>query len=212
MLDRLRAELAAAIRALVATPAPSLAAILTLAVAVGVNLAMAGLIGRALLRPPDHVINPAAVYTLQFNRPDDPPGAAGMTTTSYVTFRSLRDQVPALARAAAFQRTNSTIVVEGDQHRVDSMLVTPSYFDLLGVPPMLGGGMTGAADESTAPAAVLSYDVWRSTWAGDRDVVGRRFSIGNTSYTVSGVMPRGFSGHSATDVGRCSQPGFHYVA
>ena len=72
MLDRLRAELAAAIRALVATPAPSLAAILTLAVAVGVNLAMAGLIGRALLRPPDHVIIPAGVYTLQFNRPGRP--------------------------------------------------------------------------------------------------------------------------------------------
>ena len=42
MLDRFRAELVAAVRALAATPAPTLAAILTLAVAVGVNLAMAG--------------------------------------------------------------------------------------------------------------------------------------------------------------------------
>ncbi len=200
MLDRIHGELAAALRALAATPAPSLAAILTLAVAVGVNLAMAGLIGRALLNPPSHVVDPAAVYTLQFNRAGDPPGTGGMTTTSYVTFRNIRDQVSALSRAAAFQRTTSTLVVDGDQHRVESMLVTPSYFDLLGVSPVLGGGMTGALDESTAPAAVVSYDFWRATWAGDRGVIGRRFTIGGTSFTVTGVMPRGFSGHSGTDV------------
>ena len=200
MLDRLRAELVAAVRALAATPAPTLAAILTLAVAVGVNLAMAGLIGRALLSPPEHITDPAAVYTLQFNRAGEPSGTGGMTTTSYVSFRSIRDQVSALSRTAAFQRTSSTVVVDGDQHRVGSMLVTPSYFDLLGARPMLGAGMTGALDESTAPAAVLSYDFWRSTWAGDPGVIGRRFTIGGATYTVSGVMPRGFSGHSATDV------------
>src|SRR6185295_10442035 len=56
MLERLRSEIVTATRSLTSTPVPVAAAVLTLAVAVGVNLAMYGLIGRALLNPPAHVV------------------------------------------------------------------------------------------------------------------------------------------------------------
>ena len=59
MLERLRVTLLSATRSLAATPVPVLAAIITLAVAVGVNLAMFGLIDRAVLSPAEHVSSPS---------------------------------------------------------------------------------------------------------------------------------------------------------
>ena len=99
-----------------ATPVPALAAVVTLAVAVGVNLAMFGLIGRALLAPPAQVADPARVFTLGFHLSDDPADTSAMTTTSFVTFAAVRDQVPALA-SAAFQRGAVTTVIDGEQRR-----------------------------------------------------------------------------------------------
>jgi predicted permease len=202
MIERIRSELLTACRSLLATPVPVAAAVVTLAVAVGVNLAMFGLVGRALLNPPAHVSEPERVFTVGFNRSDDAPGATAMTTTSFVTFASIRDRVPALSGAAAFQRDARSAVIDGEQRQVNAMLVTGAYFELLGARPLVGRGILPAQDDAGAaePVAVLSYSFWRSAFGGDRGVVGRRLSVGGLDYAVAGVMPEGFSGHSATDV------------
>jgi hypothetical protein len=64
MLDRLRVDTLSASRALTSTPGPVIWSVLTLAVAVGLNLAMFGLVDRALLSPPAHVASPDRVFTL----------------------------------------------------------------------------------------------------------------------------------------------------
>ena len=100
LLERVRFETVTALRSLAATPVPTIAAIVTLAVAAGVNLAMFGLIGRALLSPPAHVTAPERVFTVSFQVSDN-PAQGRMTTTSAVTYAGIRDQVPALSGAAA---------------------------------------------------------------------------------------------------------------
>jgi putative ABC transport system permease protein len=199
MIDRLRSELVTAYRALVATPIPVLAAVLTLAVAVGVNLAMLGLIDRALLAPPAHVSQPSDVFTLGFHISDDAADARTMTTTSWVTYAAIRDQVPALT-SAAFQRGAVTMVIDGDQRQANAMIVSEGYFDVLGARPTMGPGMVQGSDSAADPVVVLSDHFWRSVLAGDRAVVGRRIKIRDLEYRIAGVMPAGFTGHSATDV------------
>jgi hypothetical protein len=75
-----------ALRALRQAPATVASAVLTLAVAVGRNLAMFGPIDRALLSPPAHVADPDRVFTLGFEVPGTNGAPGWMTTTSYVTF------------------------------------------------------------------------------------------------------------------------------
>jgi len=194
MLERLRVDVVSATRSLAATPVPVLAAILTLAVAVGVNLAMFGLIDRAVLSPAEHVSSPERLFTIGIVPPGAKPGAPPMTSTSYVGFTAIRDQVPAVKGAAAFMRNATSVVIDGEQREVQSMTVSEEYFDVLDASPMLGAGIH-VADRSDTPA-VLSYSFWRSSLSGDRDVIGRRITVGGLEYSVAGVMPQGFSGHS----------------
>jgi len=200
MIERLRADLFSAVRSLATTPIPVLAAIVTLAVAVGVNLAMFGLIDRAVLSPAGYVVSPERLFTIGIVPPSAKPGSPPMTSTSYVAFKSILNGVPAIKGAAAFTRNATSVVVNGEQREAQAMTVSENYFDLLGVSPMLGPGIHAGDDlDSTAVPAVLSYAFWRSGLSGDRDVIGTRLSLGGLEYSVSGVMPRGFSGHSPID-------------
>ncbi len=200
MLERLRSDLIGAVRSLLATPVTTFATVLMLGVAVGANLAVFGLIDRAILTPARHVVRPDRLFTLAFEVPGDATRGVGMTSTSYVAFDTIREHVPAMARVAAWRRTSTTAVVSGEQTRVEAMLVSGSYFAVLGAVPQLGRVIEPADDQASSSTAVISHALWRSTFGGDPDVLGRRVTVNRIEYVVSGVMPPGFSGHSATRV------------
>ena len=202
MTDTLRLDVRSAFRSLGRARGTAAAAVLTLAVAVGLNLAMFGLIDRALLSPPAHVPDAGRVFTLAFEHELENGTRARMTTTSYVTFETVRERVPALADAAAWQRITTSAVVDGAQIGAEAMLVSGSYFELLGVRPLLGRGLLPEDDAPPAglPIAVLSYAFWMGAFGGDRAVLGRRVTVRGMELTVAGVMPAGFSGHSAARV------------
>ncbi len=123
-----------------------------------------------------------------------------MTTTSYVAFTTLRDHAPAISPVAAWRRTTTTAIVEGDQHHVEAMAVSGSYFDVLGARARIGRAIEDADDLPSGEAAVISNGFWRSAFGGDPGVIGRRISIDRIEYRVAGVMPPGFSGHSSTRI------------
>ena len=200
MLERLHRDLTDAVRALVATPVTTSATVLMLAVAVGANLAVFGLIDRAILTPARHVVRPDRLFTLAFAVPGLPDRGAGMTTTSYVAFDTIREHVPALSQVAAWRRTSTTAIVAGEQTRVESMLVSGSYFEMLGAVPRLGRAIQPQDDQVSGSTVVISHAFWRSAFGGDPAVLGRRVAINRIDYVVSGVMPAGFSGHSSTRV------------
>ena len=102
------------LRALRSDPGLLIAAVLTLALVIGLNAAMAGLLGRAFLTSPRHLVDPDRLLTLAFERGEGDQRSR-MTTTSYVTFAALRDHVPAFAGTAAWQRLPATVVLDGEQ-------------------------------------------------------------------------------------------------
>jgi predicted permease len=175
-------------------------AVLTLALAIGINAGMFGLIDRALLSPPAQVVDAGRVVNLAFERGEGQERAR-MTTTSYVTYRSLRDEVSGFAAAAAWQATSTTILVDGEQVHADGVIVSGNYFDLLGGRARLGRPVQPVDDRGAADSViVLSHAFWRSAFGGDPTVLGKRVKAGGLDYVIAGVMPPGFSGHSAANV------------
>ena len=71
--------------------------------------------------------------------------------------------------------------------------VTPGFFDMLGVQPVLGRRFTPAdAAAGAEPVILLSHSVWRDRYGQSPDVVGRTVRAGNELATIIGVMPEGF--------------------
>ena len=154
-----------------------------------------------LFSPPEHVSDPARLVSLGFVR-GEADQRVRMSTTSYVTFATIRDGVRAFSGVSAFQRTQTTVVLDGEQMSVDAMLVSGSYFDVIGASARLGRPIQPGDDRTAAePVVVLSHAFWRSTFAGDREVLGRRVTVNGLDYVVSGVMPPRFSGHTAVESG-----------
>ncbi len=198
MMERLRNDVVSALRSLRSRPATAAGTVLTLGIAAGINLAMFDLIDRALLSPPARVVDPDRVFTLGFQHsgPDGQPST--MATTSYVTFESVRSGVPE-ATTSAWHRSSTGAVVEGTPIQIDALLVSGSYFAMLGTAPQIGRTILPDDDRAPAgaPVAVVSHSFWTKTFSADRNVIGRRISMQGTSFAIIGVMPPGFSGHSA---------------
>src|SRR5215471_11611159 len=128
---RLNIGMRDAVRSLTSSPAPAVFAVLTLALSIGMNAGMVGLVDRALLSPPPHIVDPARIVTVAFERGEGDQRAR-MSSVSYVTYRSLRDNVSGFAAVAAWQPTSAAVAIDGEQIHADGMIVSGNYFALLG--------------------------------------------------------------------------------
>jgi predicted permease len=183
-------------------------AVLTLAVGIGVNVAIFSLAEQVLLRPlpvpePDRLVNLTdSIRPLVQMDPNllpiARPSASGgpETTFSYPMFRDLeREQEPfeGLAAHTFFEARLAT----GDQARfATGALVSGGYFPVLGLRPALGR-LLGPQDDRVdgqAASVVLSHAYWQSELGGDRQVLGRTLTVNGVPLTIVGVAPPGFHG------------------
>ncbi|MEO5894273.1 MAG: ABC transporter permease [Vicinamibacterales bacterium] len=199
MHERVTDRLAGVLRGFRSSPWLVTVAVGTLAAAIAMNVAMVGLVDRALLSPPRLVADPDSLFAAAFDHQAADGHVQRMSTTSYVTFRSLASDVVALKGAAAWQSAPSSVTIDGDQVRAETMLVSSGYFDLLGTAPAFGRGITGP-DSQQRPVAVLSHSFWTSAFGADRGVLGRRIRVRGIDFEVAGIMPRGFGGHASAAV------------
>lgn len=172
-------------------------AVLTLAVTIGMNVAVLGLVSRALLTPPDGLSDPDRLVSLAFERSLDNGTAVRQTTTSWPVFRQLAADVPAIASAAAWQRGPSGVVVGGEQRPAETLLVSDTYFDVLGAQPRLGPGIHAGTRDG---GVVISHRFWQAAFGGDPAVLERSIGLRGKAFRVAGVMPDGFTGHAAAVV------------
>src|SRR3712207_4170023 len=195
LLDAIRQDLTYAVRQLRRSPGFALAAVTTLALGIGANATMFGVIDRLLLRPPAHVADPARVLYLSYLRTMDDGSTYDQESLSYALYRDIRD-TPAFEHVAAYAATTLALGRGRDARSVRAVRATANYFATLGARPYLGRLFVAEDDgEPIAPAVVvLGHGFWRRHFGGDPGVLGRSLPLAGARYTVVGVAQEGFVG------------------
>lgn len=181
-------DLRYASRLLRKSPGFTAVAILTLAVVIGANAVVFGVINALILRP----LNVPQVETLYgVERTSDKTAIE-----SYPNYLDLRDRNRSFDGLAGFFIERAALETDGNPSSVWLYEASGNYFDVLRIQPYLGR-FFHAADEhgpNSAPFIVLTYSFWRTQFHGDRNAVGRIVQLNRHPYTILGVAPPGFHG------------------
>ena len=197
-LDALRADAIFGWRQLLKTKVTTLAAVLSLALAIGACTAAFRLIDALLLRPLP-VANPERLYDLAKTGIGPDGKAASYDSWAYPCFALMRDAVKGQAELMAVSNAEETDVTyksDAEMEKAYLQYVSGSLFPALGIAPAAGRVLTESDDVTPGehPYAVISYDYWTHRFGQDRDVVGKTFRMGNELYQVVGVAKEGFTG------------------
>jgi predicted permease len=193
--SNLRQDLGYALRGMRRNPGFTLGVVLTLALGIGANATMFGVVDRILLTPPAHVEAPDEVVRLQVHRMSPFTGQPGIM--AYQTFSDYRDFLEAGSfEAVAAFGDQDVILGRGEEaERIRAQYSTASIFPLLGVRPALGRFFDEEEAEPGAPGVVvLGHGLWQRRYGGSRDVLGKVLAIGDGTFTVIGVTPPRFNG------------------
>src|SRR5690348_984874 len=187
------------VRKLRTSPAFTIVAVLTLAIGIGANTVMFGVVDAILFRPPAQVADASRLMRVQLELqlPNGPPQMTGVL--SYPDFVNVRDRAKAFAHSAAFART--TIEVgRGDLARSEPvMLASGDYFATLGTRPAAGRMITVDDDHESAaaPVAVLGWEYFQRAFSGDPRAIGQTIVLNGHAFTIIGVAPKHFTGVDA---------------
>ena len=182
-----------ALRLLVREPGFTAAAVLTLALGVGANVAVFSIVNAVLLRPLPY---PDADRVVVLQHRDRRTGL----TKDFIAigdFVDLRARQRTFESLAAFGNARGTVFGEGEPFDVSLLQATPELFEALRARPVLGRVLTtDDTREGSAPVVVLGYDTWQQHFRGDPNVVGRSIKIGTVGRQVQrqivGVAAAGF--------------------
>jgi len=194
------AQLKLAFRTLTKTPFVTAVAILSLALGIGANSAIYSLFDQMLLaalpvQEPERLVNLSAPGPLQGSTSCNQAGDCEYVF-SYPTFRDLERAESGFSGMAAHRIFGANLAT-GDRTLASSgMLVSGSYFPLLGVRPALGRLISPADDEHPGQhdVVVLSHRFWRNELGGDPGVLNDSLVVNGRRMTVIGVAPAGFEG------------------
>jgi predicted permease len=195
VLEHLAQDARYALRSLRLRPMFSAGVILTLALGVGVNAAMFGVIDRLLFRSPAYLIHPETVNRVYFEwaRPDGARRADA--ATEYKRFTDIARDNSTLSDLAAFAYRSMAVGVGDDTRFRVIGILSGNFFGFYSAKPAIGRLFEASDDApSREPIAVLAYGYWQSAFGGSPNVLGRRLMIGQQQYTIVGVAPRGFEG------------------
>ena len=183
-----------AFRMLGKSPMLTIIVILTLALGIGANTAIFGLVNGLLLRPLP-VKSPDQIMVLAAQVQGD---TLGIFTFSYSELVDLRKQADAFSDVFASQITLGGLSYSGKANQFVYGYVTGNYFSGLGLQPALGRLFLPAEGEAGGkdPYIVLGYDFWQKKFGGDPGVVGKQALIDGQEATIVGVTPQGFQGTS----------------
>src|SRR5213082_4301755 len=184
-----------AFRQLLKSPGFTAVAVLTLALAIGVNSVIFALINGVVLHPvvperPNEVVN---VFSARQNASHD------YRQFSYTEYRELRENGgDVFADLAALEFAVAGIGRDHEMRRSFAFLTSENYFSLMGTKPFRGRFYNAEECRPNANIAVVvaSYGFWKRH-GGRNDFVGSTLQINGQPYTVIGISPKGFCGASA---------------
>ena len=161
-------------------------ALATLAIGIGANTAVFGIVHGVLLAPLPVAQGDRLVWL----------GAVGngfQLSVSIPNYYSWEDQNRAFETIGARRNVSFTLTGGDRPERLPGSQVLGDFFGVLGIPPLLG--RTIRADETVRGAArlaVLGHDLWQRRYAGDPGVIGEAIALSGEAFTIIGVMPGNF--------------------
>src|SRR5437868_8611218 len=176
-----------AFRQLRSSPGFAITAILTLTIGIGGTVAVFSVFDAVLLRPLPFK-DPGQLISIH-ERSDQDTHELRVGASDVLTFQRESKAFSGVAGyiSAAYELTGAGSPFEARAERVSA-----SLFPTLAIEPMLGRTFDQHEDESSIPAAVISYTLWKERFLSDRDVLGRTVDLDRRPYTIVGVMPRNF--------------------
>ncbi|MGD0631402.1 MAG: ABC transporter permease [Terracidiphilus sp.] len=186
-LESIWADMRFALRQLRRSPGFTFAAVLTLALAIGVNAVVFGVLNALILRPVT-VPDAKSLYAINHKTDGD--------WESYPNYVDLRDRNHSFDGIAALGLSQVALDTGKDPSRIWGLEASGNYFDVLGIQPYLGRFFHPSDEHgfNSAPLIVLSYAYWNSQFHGDRGVLGRVVRLNKHPYTIVGVTPPDFQG------------------
>jgi putative ABC transport system permease protein len=186
----IKSDLIYAVRGLRKKPLFTAAAVLTLALGIGANSAIFTVVSAVLLRPLPY----PAPDRLMMLWTHNPRQGYNKDVSAFPNFDDWSRQSASFERMSAYFGANFTLTQAGDPAQIGGALVTPGFFETLGVAPALGrtfGAREGAAGGDRV--AILSHRIWQRRFGADPAIVGRTVMLNSISHEVLGVMPASFA-------------------
>jgi putative ABC transport system permease protein len=186
-----------AIRMLRKNPGFTVVAVLTLALGIGANTAIFGVINGVLLRPLPYK-DPSRLVVVWNDYGDSGqslPAVSPSDYNDYIHRSQLIEEWGATGGGGGGAQTLVTQSSTGEEvpEKIDARFVSANLLSMLGVNPMLGRNFTAAEDVVNGPnVAMLSYKFWRQRFAADPNIVGKSFRLNDKDVSIVGVLPSDF--------------------
>jgi len=182
-LETLIQDLRFGLRMLRKSPGFTAVAILTLALGIGANTAMFGLLDALFLqsipaKDPANLVRTKDEY-------------------SYPEYRYLQEYALTLQHVVAnYSTAPFYVMLNGESQDIQGAVVSSGYFHILGLQPWVGRFFTPEEDsvQNRDPVAVIGYNLWQTAYGGTSAIIGKTLDINDTRFTVIGVMPPDFRG------------------
>ena len=165
-------------------------AMLSLALATGATTAIFGLIDAVLLRPLPAIAGQGrlvSLYHAEARKPDS------FSPLSWPDYEYYRDRNHALSSLMAYLRLPFRVRIGSGTESISGELVSPNYFETLGVTPR-AGRLFSAAVQETEPAVVIGARLWRERFGASPAAIGKTLFVGGHAFTVIGVAAEDFRG------------------
>ncbi|MFZ0085269.1 MAG: ABC transporter permease [Candidatus Acidiferrales bacterium] len=211
-METLIQDLKYAVRMLMKSPSFTAIAVLTLALGIGANTALFSVVNGVLLRP------------LPYRQPDrlvvlsEKTASFDSSSISYPNFLDWQRSNTVFSSLAAYRSDDFSILGNGEAERVRVGMISASFFETLGVNPLLGRLFNADEDRlGAAPVALVTAGLWERKFGSAPDIIGKRVTMNGTGYTVVGVVPASFQLESTNlgikdvfvPIGQFKDPLFH---
>jgi putative ABC transport system permease protein len=185
------------LRMLLKKPGFTLTAVITLALGIGATSTIFSFVNGILLRPLPYQDSERLVFV------DETAPKRGIASMgiSPIDFLDWREQNQVFTGVAAFDDGGHLLTGIGEPERISSARVSYNTFGILGVAPILGRTFTAEEDRpGNDRVVILGHGLWERRFEAKPDVIGRKITLNNSSWTVIGVMPPDFKFPETADL------------
>lgn len=189
-MDGLARDLRFGLRMLAKTPGHTLAAVLALALGIGLSTAMFSIVYGAIIRGLPFEESERLLH-VENNNPSRKQRSLEIFLPDFLAMRERQKSFEDLAAFGV-----GTVNLSGDERpeRYEGAFISSGFLEMLRVKPLIGRGFHASEDAPGAPPVVLlGWGVWQTRYNGDPKVVGRPVRVNGEAGTIVGVLPKDFA-------------------